>query len=85
MHLKDFIERYTQHCDAMMTSGKWELKVLIESIVGVVKSKYPPAQLMIGLDCYAHATSNMLPQWARHLVVQLVIPSQTPAVLLSRK
>jgi hypothetical protein len=65
----------------MMTAGKWNLKVLTDSVVKVVKSKDPPAQLMLGMDRYMHATFNMLPQWARHLVVQLGIPPQTPNVL----
>ena len=85
IHTEEFIEMYIEHCDRMMTSGRWELKVLIDSMVRIIKSKYPPAQLMIGLDCYVHATICMLPQWARHLIVQLGIPSQIPAVLKSRK
>ena len=82
---EEFIEMYIKHSETMMTSGRWELKVLIDTMVRVVKSKYPPAQLMVGLDCYVHATICMLPQWSRHLIVQLGIPSQIPAVLKSRK
>jgi len=81
---EDFIEMYIKHSETMMTSGRWELKVLIDTMVRVIKSKYPPAQLMVGLDCYVHATICMLPQWARHFIVQLGIPSQIPAVLKSR-
>jgi len=81
---KDFIEKYAEHCETMMTSARWELKVLIDSIVRVVKSKYPPAQLLVGLDRYIHATLTMLPQWARHFLVQLMIPPQIPAAVAGR-
>jgi hypothetical protein len=65
--LQEFIDNYVVHCDKMITA--------------VVKSKDPPAQLMIGMDRYVHATFNMLPQWARHVVVQLGMPPQTPNIL----
>ena len=77
----EFIDNYVEHCDTLITAGRWNLKVLTDSIVKVIKSRDPPAQIMIGMDRYLHATFNMLPQWVRHLIVQLGMPPQIPAIL----
>lgn len=84
LRILEFIETYAKHCDAMVTAGRWNLQVVVDAVVSVVKSKRPPAQLMIGMDRYAHATFNMLPQWARHFVIQLGMPKQVPAVLAQK-
>lgn len=78
---EEFIEDFVRHADTIVRSGRWNLSVLIDTIVQVVESKDPPAQLMIGIDKYAHATFNMFPQWVRNAFIQLLLPPQTPKVL----
>lgn len=78
---EEFIEDYVRHTDTILRSGRWNLNVLIDAIVKVVKSKNPPAQLMIGIEKYGHATFNMFPQWVRNALVHLGMPPQTPKIL----
>mmetsp|Transcript_115304 Transcript_115304/g.226107 ORF Transcript_115304/g.226107 Transcript_115304/m.226107 type:complete len:90 (+) Transcript_115304:95-364(+) len=79
--ISEFIEDFVLHADTIVRSGRWNLNVLIDGIVKVVKSKDPPAQMMIGIDKYGHGTFNMFPQWVRNALVELALPPQNPKIL----
>ena len=70
----------------MFTAKQWDSAVVVDGITNAIQSSDPPSQLLIGSDArYSMVVLRMFPQWLRHYVVQLMMPSQTPAVMMKEK
>jgi hypothetical protein len=82
----EFFDAYAKHVDTMMTATRWDFKVVIDVMIEAIQSSHPPAQLVIGSDArYTMTVLRMLPQWLRHVIVQIGLPNQTPAMLQKKK
>jgi hypothetical protein len=82
MMFQEFFNVYATHVDTMMTAGQWDFKVVVDSMMEAIQSSHPPAQLVIGSDArFAMVLMRMLPQWLRHYLTQIHMPSQIPAML----
>lgn len=73
----EFFDAYARHTETLMTAGKWDPAVVVDSITHAILSHHPPAQLLVGLDARGLATFSMFPHWFRHLFIQLWLPPQT--------
>jgi hypothetical protein len=66
----------------MMSVSEWDFKVVIDCMLRAMQSSQPPAQLVIGSDGkYGMVVMRMFPQWARHYLIQLTMPNQSPAMM----
>ncbi|KAL3939124.1 MAG: hypothetical protein SGBAC_006104 [Bacillariaceae sp.] len=79
---KTFVEKLCTHAQTMIRSSTWNFKVVVDSMVEIVQSSSPPAQVVVGMDFkYGLAGIRMLPQWCRHCLTLIPLPYLEPAAM----
>jgi len=83
----EFLETYMDHVTSTITSGLWELDVLLDTIIErcICSARPPPAQVVVGLDSkFSMPPLRMLSPGWRQFIYRILMPKQIPAMFLDK-